>query len=128
MPEFPESIELTLDRLRSHPYEADWWMHFFLDGGSLVGSDGYVGQPRDGVVEIGYEIARGVDLVVKRLRIHHWCVWAEVGENFVETYWFPIVLARGPIFPYAVVESIFVTHPVLPYGAVLLTFAESIYL
>jgi [ribosomal protein S5]-alanine N-acetyltransferase len=60
--------ELTLDRLRSHPREADWWAHFFLDGGSLVGSGGYVGRPREGVVEIGDEIAPGVDAsVVKQL-------------------------------------------------------------
>lgn len=58
------------------------------------------------------------------LRIDHWRVGTEVGENFMETYWFPIVLADGLIFPCAVVESVFVAHLVLPYRAVLLTFAE----
>ncbi|MCV7417209.1 GNAT family N-acetyltransferase [Mycolicibacterium litorale] len=58
-PEFPESIEFTIEKLTEHPHQADWWMHFFLaDGGALlVGSGGFVGPPRNGVVEIGYEIA-----------------------------------------------------------------------
>lgn len=34
-------------------------MHFFLLNGLLVGSGGFVGRPRDGEVEIGYEIAPG---------------------------------------------------------------------
>jgi ribosomal-protein-alanine N-acetyltransferase len=56
-PEFPESVGFTLDRLREHPDEGDWWMHFFLAGDVMVGSGGYVGPPQDGVVEIGYELA-----------------------------------------------------------------------
>jgi ribosomal-protein-alanine N-acetyltransferase len=56
-PEFPESIGFTLDRLREHPDEGDWWMHFFVSGEALVGSGGFVGPPQDGVVEIGYELA-----------------------------------------------------------------------
>jgi RimJ/RimL family protein N-acetyltransferase len=58
-PEFPESVEFTIEKLTEHPHQAGWWMHFFLaDGGALlVGSGGFVGPPRDGVVEIGYEIA-----------------------------------------------------------------------
>jgi ribosomal-protein-alanine N-acetyltransferase len=56
-PEFPESIGFTLDRLRAHPDEADWWMHFFISQNALVGSGGFVGPPQDGVVEIGYELA-----------------------------------------------------------------------
>jgi RimJ/RimL family protein N-acetyltransferase len=56
-PEFPESVGFTLDRLREHPDEGDWWMHFFLSGDALVGSGGFVGPPQDGVVEIGYELA-----------------------------------------------------------------------
>ncbi|MEO8262251.1 MAG: GNAT family protein [Pseudolysinimonas sp.] len=58
-PEFPEAIGFTIDRLQSHPHEADWWMHFFLVNGLLVGSGGFVGRPRHGSVEIGYEIAPG---------------------------------------------------------------------
>jgi len=56
-PEFPESVTFTLDRLQTHPEEADWWMHIFVDGDAVVGSGGYVGPPADGVVEIGYEVA-----------------------------------------------------------------------
>lgn len=58
-PEFPEAFPHTLERLREHADEADWWMHFFLDHdtGVLVGSGGYSGPPRDRCVEIGYEIA-----------------------------------------------------------------------
>lgn len=56
-PEFPEAFEFTIDKLRSSPAEAEWWMHLFFDDGRLVGSGGFVGPPDDGVVEIGYEIA-----------------------------------------------------------------------
>jgi [ribosomal protein S5]-alanine N-acetyltransferase len=58
-PEFPEAIPYTIDRLVSHPQEAEWWMHFFFVNGLLVGSGGFVGRPRHGSVEIGYEIAPG---------------------------------------------------------------------
>jgi [ribosomal protein S5]-alanine N-acetyltransferase len=58
-PEFPEAIGFTIDRLTSHPQESEWWMHFFLVNGLLVGSGGFVGRPRHGAVEIGYEIAPG---------------------------------------------------------------------
>jgi RimJ/RimL family protein N-acetyltransferase len=56
-PQFPEATGFTLDRLREHPDQAGWWMHFFLSGGVLVGSGGFVGPPQNGVVEFGYEIA-----------------------------------------------------------------------
>ncbi len=56
-PEFPESVRFTLDRLREHPGQADWWMHFFLWGDVLVGSGGFAGPPERGAVEIGYELA-----------------------------------------------------------------------
>jgi RimJ/RimL family protein N-acetyltransferase len=58
-PEFPEAIDFTAQKLREHPEQAEWWMHFFLDGvtGALVGSGGFVGPPADRSVEIGYEIA-----------------------------------------------------------------------
>ncbi|WP_231983963.1 GNAT family N-acetyltransferase [Mycobacterium sp. 852013-51886_SCH5428379] len=58
-PEFDEAIGFTIDTLTAHPDQEQWWMHFFLaEGGTLlVGSGGFVGPPRDGVVEIGYEIA-----------------------------------------------------------------------
>ena len=58
-PEFPEAIGFTIDRLAMHPHEADWWMHYFLVNGLIIGSGGFVGRPKKGVVEIGYEIAPG---------------------------------------------------------------------
>jgi RimJ/RimL family protein N-acetyltransferase len=56
-PEFPESVEFTITKLTESPDEAQWWMHFFVLDGDLVGSGGFVGPPDGGVVEIGYEIA-----------------------------------------------------------------------
>lgn len=56
-PQFPEAIPFTIDRLATHLHESDWWMHYFLVNGLIVGSGGFVGKPRKGVVEIGYEIA-----------------------------------------------------------------------
>lgn len=56
-PQFPESIGFSIERLRDHPAEAEWWMHFFLADDTLIGSGGFVGPPQDGVVEIGYELA-----------------------------------------------------------------------
>jgi RimJ/RimL family protein N-acetyltransferase len=58
-PQFPEAIGFTIDRLATHLHESDWWMHYFLVNGLIVGSGGYVGRPKKGVVEIGYEIAPG---------------------------------------------------------------------
>jgi RimJ/RimL family protein N-acetyltransferase len=73
-PEFPESIDFTLDRLREHPDEADWWMHFFFSDDVLIGSGGFVGPPQDGVVEIGYELApafrgRGLGIAAARTMV-----------------------------------------------------------
>lgn len=58
-PEFPEAIGFTIERLAMHPHEADWWMHYFMQHGLIIGSGGFVGRPKKGVVEIGYEIAPG---------------------------------------------------------------------
>lgn len=58
-PEFPEAIGFTINRLITHPQESEWWMHFFFVNGLLVGSGGFVGRPRHGQAEIGYEIAPG---------------------------------------------------------------------
>lgn len=61
------------DRLRRA-----WGTYLFLlrDGSSLVGSGGYKGPPRDGVVEVGYEIApeyrnQGFAAEAKRALIGH---------------------------------------------------------
>lgn len=46
-------------------------MHFFLADDRLVGSGGFVGSPRDGFVEIGYELApefRGCGLGIAAAR------------------------------------------------------------
>ena len=58
-PEFPEALPFTINRLTTHPQEGEWWMHYFFVNGLLVGSGGFVGQPRRGQVEIGSEIAPG---------------------------------------------------------------------
>ncbi len=58
-PEFPEAIGFTISRLVAHPNEADWWMHYFLLNGLIIGSGGFVGRPRKREVEIGYEVAPG---------------------------------------------------------------------
>jgi ribosomal-protein-alanine N-acetyltransferase len=58
-PEFPEAIGFTISRLIAHPHEADWWMHYFLLNGLIIGSGGFVGRPKKRVAEIGYEVAPG---------------------------------------------------------------------
>ena len=74
-PQFPESIEFTIARLREQPDQADWWMHFFLlPDSTLIGSGGYVGPPQDGVVEFGYEVApefrgRGLGIAAARAMV-----------------------------------------------------------
>ena len=44
------------ERLRAAPAGA-WGTRFFVSGGELVGWGGFKGPPREGAVEIGYEIA-----------------------------------------------------------------------
>ncbi|WP_432485285.1 GNAT family N-acetyltransferase [Kineococcus esterisolvens] len=58
-PMFPEAVTFTRRHLQQHPEQAGWWMHFFLHPGTrvLIGSGGCAGPPREGTVEIGYEIA-----------------------------------------------------------------------
>jgi [ribosomal protein S5]-alanine N-acetyltransferase len=60
-PEYPWIFEFTLETLQEHPGQAGWWMYYFLDleAGVLIGSGGYKGPPKDGAVEVGYEIAPG---------------------------------------------------------------------
>ena len=52
-PEFPQAIVFTIDRLTTHPQESEWWMHYFIVNGLIVGSGGFVGRPRHGMAEIG---------------------------------------------------------------------------
>lgn len=57
-PEHPEAF--ALDSLLDPPEQGPhWWFQFFLHPTSneLLGNGGYCGLPRDGEVEIGYEIA-----------------------------------------------------------------------
>jgi RimJ/RimL family protein N-acetyltransferase len=44
------------ERLRTAP-AGRWGTRFFLSGGEVVGWGGFKGPPREGAVEIGYEIA-----------------------------------------------------------------------
>jgi ribosomal-protein-alanine N-acetyltransferase len=56
-PEFAGAVEFTIDHLRSHPDERQWWTHYFVADALLVGSGGFAGPPQHGVAELGYEIA-----------------------------------------------------------------------
>ncbi len=58
-PEFPRAIPATMEFLTLFPEQADWAMYFFVndEAAELVGSGGFKGEPVDGVVEVGYEIA-----------------------------------------------------------------------
>jgi [ribosomal protein S5]-alanine N-acetyltransferase len=89
-PEFPESIGFSIDRLRDHPDEAGWWMHFFLADDRLIGSGGFVGPPRDGVVEIGYELApkfrgRGLGIAAARALVEKACATNTVATVIANT-------------------------------------------
>jgi RimJ/RimL family protein N-acetyltransferase len=77
-PAFPEAYAHALDVLVADASSAAWWTHLFIEreSRSLVGSGGYAGRPKDGVVEIGYEIApafqgRGLALEVARGLVEH---------------------------------------------------------
>ena len=50
------------DSLAADPARVEWGPRFFVDGepDSVVGWGGFKGPPVDGTVEIGYEIAAGV--------------------------------------------------------------------
>jgi RimJ/RimL family protein N-acetyltransferase len=56
---FTEALRPTRDALAARPSDAPWGPRFFVSGEppELVGWGGFKGPPRDGVVEIGYEIA-----------------------------------------------------------------------
>ena len=49
------TLEHTRDAL-SDPGSAGWWLHYFVVDGQLAGVGGFVGPPRDGVVEVGYSV------------------------------------------------------------------------
>jgi ribosomal-protein-alanine N-acetyltransferase len=58
---FTGALAATRDSLAADPAGAEWGARLFLAGEppELVGWGGYKGPPRDGVVELGYEIATG---------------------------------------------------------------------
>jgi len=57
---FTEALGPTRDAVAADPSRATWGTRFFVAGDppELVGWGGFKGPPRDGVVELGYEIAR----------------------------------------------------------------------
>src|SRR5687767_13321412 len=59
---FVEALRPTRDALAGDPEGETWGPRLFLDGDPcrLVGWGGFKGPPRDGVVEIGYEIAESL--------------------------------------------------------------------
>jgi RimJ/RimL family protein N-acetyltransferase len=56
---FPRALQDTRDHLAAQPNASAWGARFFLAGNpsELVGWGGFKGPPKDGVVELGYEIA-----------------------------------------------------------------------
>jgi ribosomal-protein-alanine N-acetyltransferase len=56
---FTEALPATRDALVEHPNGNAWGTRFFVTGDppELVGWGGFKGPPKDGVVEVGYEIA-----------------------------------------------------------------------
>jgi RimJ/RimL family protein N-acetyltransferase len=59
---FKEALRMMRDSLAADPARVEWGPRFFVDGepDSVVGWGGFKGPPVDGTVEIGYEIAAGV--------------------------------------------------------------------
>ena len=56
---FREALQPTRDAVAAAPLDFAWGTRFFVADGPrrLVGWGGFRGSPRDGVVELGYEIA-----------------------------------------------------------------------
>lgn len=55
-----EPFEYVLEKITATPEEAIWWswLPILVSENTLIGNCGYKGPPANGVVEIGYEIAR----------------------------------------------------------------------
>jgi [ribosomal protein S5]-alanine N-acetyltransferase len=53
-------FQYALDRIKNHPEDSVWWSWLpILEAENiLIGNCGYKGRPKDGMVEIGYEVAR----------------------------------------------------------------------
>jgi RimJ/RimL family protein N-acetyltransferase len=58
---FTEALPSTRDALAAAPTGSAWGTRFFVtdEPPELIGWGGFKGPPRDGVVELGYEIAEG---------------------------------------------------------------------
>jgi hypothetical protein len=58
---FTEALQPTRDALAANPDASAWGARFFVAGDppELVGWGGFKGPPKDGVAELGYEIAEG---------------------------------------------------------------------
>jgi [ribosomal protein S5]-alanine N-acetyltransferase len=52
----PGTLGPTVDALEAGVDPA-WLTHLIVEGGSVVGMGGFTGPPRDGEVEIGYQVA-----------------------------------------------------------------------
>jgi [ribosomal protein S5]-alanine N-acetyltransferase len=70
---FTEALRPTRDALAADPDASAWGARFFVTGDppELVGWGGFKGPPKDGVVELGYEIAedrRGRGLAIAATR------------------------------------------------------------
>jgi len=58
-PIFPEAFRHAYDIVKTNPDEQIWWTYLFIDPKEevIVGSGGFKGPPKNGSVEIGYEVA-----------------------------------------------------------------------
>jgi ribosomal-protein-alanine N-acetyltransferase len=56
----PAPFEYALHKINDTPADAFWWswLPVLVSENMLIGNSGYKGPPKDGVVEIGYEVAR----------------------------------------------------------------------
>jgi RimJ/RimL family protein N-acetyltransferase len=54
-----DAVQLAFEKIKDHPTEADWWLHYFVDMEyeTVIGAGGYKGPPdQEGEVEIRYSI------------------------------------------------------------------------
>lgn len=63
-------FRFVLARLSDHPGETHWWtwLPILKDQNMLIGNCGYKGTPKDGMVEIGYDVVsslRGIGLATE---------------------------------------------------------------
>ena len=85
-------FEYVVQHLDSHPQDAPWWnwLAILKDQNLLVGNCGYKGPPKDGIVEIGYEVIpayRGIGLAteIAALLVDHAFEFPEVDMIIAHT-------------------------------------------